>query len=173
MASASEAINAKLEAWSKTKAGQKVLAAAGKKALLGAIRNGEKPKDADKLADEMKTVLLAHLPDSLKSLTMSDFEEPEFKIVDEEAVMTIRFRPDSVSRPSLDPEKYPNGIADIVVHLDHGWDAKHVTGGLWHGEYYLSRQYAERQDFLQDAVDEFNRAHPESEAKVCYPVGYD
>ena len=37
MVSASEAINAKLEAWSKTKAGQKVLAAAGKKALLGAI----------------------------------------------------------------------------------------------------------------------------------------
>lgn len=173
MASASEAINAKLEAWSKTKAGQKVLAAAGKKALLGAIRNGEKPKDADKLADEMKTVLLAHLPDSLKSLTMSDFEEPEFKITDEEAVMIIRFLSESVHRPSLDPEKYPNGIADIVVHLDHGWDAKHVTGGLWHGEYYLSRQHAERQDFLQDAVDEFNRAHPESEAKVRYPDGYD
>lgn len=173
MASASEAINAKLEAWSKSKAGQKVLVAAGKQALLGAIRNGEKPKDADKLADEMKMVLLAHLSDSLKSLTMSDFEEPEFKIVDEEAVMTIRFRPDSVSRPSLDPEKYPNGIADIVVHLDHGWDAKRVTGGLWHGEYHLSRQHSERQDFLQDAVDEFNRAHPESEAKVCYPDGYD
>lgn len=173
MASASDAINAKLEAWSKTKAGQKVLVAAGKKALLGAIRNGEKPKDADKLADEMKTVLLAHLPDSLKSLTMSDFEEPEFNIVDEEAVMTIRFRPDSVSRPSLDPKKYPNGIADIVVHLDHGWDAKRVTGGLWHSEYHLSRQHAERQDFLQDAVDEFNRAHPESEAKVRYPEGYD
>lgn len=173
MASASEAINAKLEAWSKTKAEQKVLAAAGKKALLGAIRNGEKPKDADKLADEMKTVLLAHLPDSLKSLTMSDFEEPEFKITDDEAVMIIRFLSDSVSRPSLDPEKYPNGIADIVVHLDHGWDAKRVTGGLWHGEYHLSRQHVERQDFLQDAVDEFNRAHPESEAKVCYPAGYD
>ena len=137
MVSASETINAKLEAWSKTKAGQKVLAAAGKKALLGAIRNGEKPKDADKLADEMKTVLLAHLPDSLKSLTMSDFEEPEFKITDEEAVMIIRFLSKSVSRPSLDPKKYPNGIADIVVHLDHGWDAKHVTGGLWHGEYHL------------------------------------
>ena len=173
MASASDAINAKLEAWSKTKAGQKVLAAAGKKALLGAIRNGEKPKDADKLADEMKTVLLAHLPDSLKTLTMSDFEEPEFKIIDEEAVMIIRFLSESVHRPSLDPEKYPNGIADIVVHLDHGWDAKHVTGGLWHGEYYLSRQHAGRRDFLQDAVDEFNRAHPESEAKVRSPDGYD
>lgn len=173
MASASEAINAKLQAWAKTKGGQKVLREAGKKAVLGAIRNGEKPQDADKLADEMKTVLLAHLPDSLKTLTMSDFEEPEFKIVDEEAVMVIRFLPGSVFRPSLDPEKYPNGIADIVVHLDHGWDAKRVTGGLWHGEYHLSRQHSERQDFLQDAVDEFNRAHPESEAKVCYPDGYD
>ena len=175
MASASDAINAKLEAWSKTKAGQKVLAAAGKKALLGAIRNGEKPKDADKLADEMKTVLLAHLPDSLKTLTMSDFEEPEFKIVDEEAVMIIRFLPSSVSRPSLDAERYPNGIADIVVHLDHGWDADHWIYGWWksHETNVRSRQHSDSMGFLQDAVDEFNRAHPESEAKVRYPEGYD
>lgn len=173
MASAFDSINAKLDAWAKTKSGQKVLAAAGKKALIGAIRNGEKPQDAEKLADEMKAVLLAHLPDSLQSLTMSDFAEPEFKVVDDEAVMVIRFLPGAVYRPSLNPEKYPNGIADIVVHLDHGWDAKHVTGGLWHGEYHLSRQHSARQDFLQDAVEEFNRAHPDAEAKVCYPDGYN
>ena len=62
---------------------------------------------------------------------------------------------DSASRPSLDPGRYPDGVDDIVVHLNAGYYAKDSVYGMWHGVRTKSLQKREGAWFIQKAVDEF------------------
>lgn len=108
-------------------------------------------------AEQMRMILWRHINKSVKSVTKDDIiiETP---VKDEKGVISISlsFRPGSMFRPSLDPEEYPEGIQNIVLHFTHGWSARRPIRGEWHGTEVWSRVTRRGSSFMQDAVNEFN-----------------
>lgn len=108
-------------------------------------------------AEKMRTILWRHINETVKSVAKDDIiiEAP---VKDDKGIVSISlsFRPGSMFRPSLDPEEYPEGIQNIVLHFTHGWSARRPIRGEWHGEEVWSRVSRRRSSFLQDAVSEFN-----------------
>ena len=108
-------------------------------------------------ANLMKSILLKHINLHIKSVSADDIviESP---IIDESGVYTMHlsFRSGSVARQSLQPDMYPEGIENIVLHFTHGWAAKNYLRGDWHGQQVWSRQIRPGSSFMQRAVDEFN-----------------
>lgn len=64
-------------------------------------------------------------------------------------------------RPSLEPNKYPDGAYDIVGLFERGYETSgHSTvRGMWHGEETISKPVRPALNFMQDAVDEFNNIY--------------
>jgi hypothetical protein len=116
-------------------------------------------------ARKMKQILYEHVHSEIKSISPEDIIIGE-PVQDSsgQARINISFRQDALFRESLDPDEYPEGIEDIVLHFAHGWHAKKHIYGLWrrpsyNGGYYAqvrSRKDREPSPFLQNAVNEFN-----------------
>lgn len=66
----------------------------------------------------------------------------------------------ALRRESLYPEKYPEGVDNIVLHFVHGWHAKNYAYGVWRdrSSFTVSRKDKEPDSFLEDVVNEFNSA---------------
>ncbi len=109
------------------------------------------------VAEKMRVCLWQHIKRHIKSVALSDIivEEP---LSDENGGTTISlsFRPGAMFRPSLQPEKYPEGVENIVLHFTHGWSAKGYISGEWHGDQVWSRRTRSGTPFMQEAVSEFN-----------------
>lgn len=58
-------------------------------------------------------------------------------------------------RPSLYPKKY-GGVDNIVALFEHGYDAGGLVWGEWHGDYTWSLSHRDGEDFIHEAVDDFN-----------------
>ena len=78
-------------------------------------------------------------------------------------VVRFNFNPELVKRPSLDPQKYPNGVDNIIRLLSNGWDGRrkpYITHfnvkGMWHGKMTRALAYREGDNFLRDIITAWN-----------------
>lgn len=72
----------------------------------------------------------------------------------------ISFAPSAVFRPSLSPDsRWGDGVENIVLHLSNGWHASGSVFGEWHGEQVCSRQHYSGDDFMKQAIFDFNMSH--------------
>lgn len=106
----------------------------------------------------------ANLPESLQSSELlSDAAYIISKPVqtkDGNYRIDISFDPAAVFRPSLSPnDTWGDGIANIVLHLSNGWHASGTVSGVWHGQTIRSRQTYDGDDFMKQAIFEFNTSH--------------
>jgi hypothetical protein len=147
----------------------------GKKAIkdtYGIDYNPKKytPQYFKKWGNKMKQILLKHINSVIPTISESDI------IVNEPTVseggkytLQISFNKDALFRPSLNPDRRDwtgrnitvknnqIGIEDIVIHFTYGWNARGSVYGEWHGENVWSRRSRQPNDFLERAIDEFNK----------------
>lgn len=78
-------------------------------------------------------------------------------------VVRFNFNPELVRRPSLDPQKYPNGVDNIIRLLSNGWDGRrkpYITHfnvkGMWHGKMTRAWAYRRADNFLRTIINEWN-----------------
>ena len=75
------------------------------------------------------------------------------------------------SRPSLCPEKYPDGATDMAGLFDKGYSAGGVVYGEWHGNRIRSLPHRPGVGFVAHAVAEFQGKHGADDGVVS--VDYD
>ena len=82
-----------------------------------------------------------------------------FKVSDNIYTIEINFAGD-LSRPSMAPGKYEE-IHNIAALLNNGYDANKPVHGFWHGEDRWSLAKRQGANFMNSAVDAFNRQYKE------------
>lgn len=90
-------------------------------------------------------------------------------------VVELRFNDDAAFSPSLSHlEIYKNG-AYLPVIFNNGWDADGTVYGYWatHGIYVRSLSYRKSSNFIQQAVDAFNKRHSKEGIRASYNPVYD
>lgn len=157
-------LDGKINAFLKSKEGKRKIAEAKAKALKEGRTFGQQgasvsKEDAIRAAEKQKEFLLRRLEQvGLGTITAGDIVIGE-PVVDKNGNLSvdISFDPESLFRPSLDPDKY-KGVENIVLHFTHGWDARGAVYGYWEsaGRDTWSRSYFAGDDFMQQAVDDFN-----------------
>lgn len=156
-------VDRKLREWERSSDGEKMM----QNKVAEYIISGREKTDADsdvttlskvrELADDLKTMIVS-LSDgtprsvsvNIQSLSAGDASFDNGRI---ELVMEFT---DDLSRPSLDPEKYPGGATNIIALFDKGYSASGSVFGEWHGELVWSLRSRDGLGFMERAVDTFN-----------------
>lgn len=111
------------------------------------------------IGDDMKEILFGKISKSIKSF------RPESIIVEEPVAngnqyeIKIRFDESALQRDSLDPDKYPDGVSNIIKLFINGYEARGAVYGVWKGhgdEEIWSLRHRDPNDFMEKAVAEFN-----------------
>lgn len=121
-------------------------------------------------AEEMRDVLLKHITADTQTDRrhgLADFPKNAIIIGKPMPVgntgnfrIDISFDSESLRRQSLNPDAYPEGIADIISLFVHGYDAKGSVIGSWHGmDGTWSLRHRDANDFMTRAVNEFNESN--------------
>ena len=157
-------LDAKINAFLKTKEGKQKIAEAKAKALKEGRVFGQQgasisKEDTIKAAEKQREFLLRRLEQvGLGTIAVEDIVIGE-PTVDKSGNLSIEiwFDLESLFRPSLAPEKH-KGVENIVLHFTHGWDARGSVYGYWESASRdtWSRSYFAGDDFMQEAVDDFN-----------------
>lgn len=71
-------------------------------------------------------------------------------------VVNIEFDRRFAHRDSLFPQRY-DGVDNIFLHMTHGWHAKDRVYGAWRDSDVASRTSFDGSDFIQRAVEKFNK----------------
>lgn len=113
---------------------------------------------------QMKSILLEYIGGIIHSITEKDILVGEPNIDKKGNIsLTISFHEGSLQRPSLYKKGYPDGVENIVLLFTHGYHAKNYVYGKWSYKRFSthkpirSRKDRKPNDFLQRAVEEFNR----------------
>ena len=114
-------------------------------------------------ANRMKKILFNHIHPLIKSIELNDIVigEPEYND-DGYCEVHISFAEGSLHRDSLNPTGYPNGLQNIILLFKKGYHASNQVHGNWTykgktvAEGIWSRESREPNDFLDQAVTEFN-----------------
>ena len=87
--------------------------------------------------------------------------------------ITVYFRGD-LSRESLGPQKYPEGIDNLAELLNDGVDhtMKRVWG-TWHGEHYGSRTVIPGAHFMEEAVNTFMSSYAKEYGVIDITINHD
>lgn len=116
-----------------------------------------------KYGRQMKSILFMHVNALIRSITEEDIIVAEPKTDAKGFIsVTVSFREGSLQRDSLYKKGYPEGIENIILLFAHGYHAKDYAYGVWKyggyssGHSIRSRKDREPNNFLQDAVEEFN-----------------
>lgn len=114
--------------------------------------------------EKMKQILFNHINPLIRSITMDDIIVGAPK-KNEKGYWTLRvsFNEGNLQRDSLYPEgssdkfgSYENGIGNIILLFAHGYHAGNYVYGTWRNARWKSRKDRDPNNFLYDAVDEFN-----------------
>ena len=118
--------------------------------------------------EKMKQILFNHINPLIRSITMDDIIVGTPK-KNEKGYWTLRvsFNEGSLQRDSLYYDGYPQGLNNIVLLFAHGYHARDYVYGWWDlpnqnwygGNEFVnvrSRKDRDPNNFLYDAVDEFN-----------------
>ena len=110
---------------------------------------------------KMQRILFEKINPIIKSIQLTDIIVGE-PTVDTDGYMRlyISFKDGSLHRDSLVPNRYPEGINNIVLLFTKGYHAQGSVHGTWHkpsGDIETwSRRSREPNDFLNRAVADFN-----------------
>lgn len=160
-------ISAKLDAWARSSAGQKVISkkideyidkdvretqAGGKVLTVQWVRE---------LAQELCQMIEANaasLPESVRANVASVAPHRPQKGRGGSIKAEINFESVWLSRESLIPERY-GGIDNIIVLFEKGYHANGQVFGEWHGQRVGSLTEREGLGFIADAVNDFNEKY--------------
>lgn len=79
-----------------------------------------------------------------------------------------------LSRASLGPEKYPEGINDLAELLNDGVDhTMRQVWGTWHGEHYGSRTVIPGAHFMEEAINTFMSSYAKEYGVVDITINHD
>ncbi len=67
----------------------------------------------------------------------------------------LSFAPGAIHRKSLEPERFPKGVDNIVSLLTKGYTAHGDVVGMWHDKMILNKLERDPEPFIQEAVNEF------------------
>ena len=163
-------IESKLKEWAKSKKGQAKIEAARRDAAKRGVPFGNgggskriqlTPEMMDMVNDLIHTVQ-EYLPESLRSSELMD--DTSYIVMkprvspDGRYLIGIKFSDAAVYRPSVAPDDY-DGVPNIVLHLSRGWHARGSIRGEWHGQEILTRRTYGGEQFMQEAINEFNMTH--------------
>ena len=116
------------------------------------------------IIDDLIHCIQDHLPESLRDSALAN--DSAYKVGyavvqnDGGVKINISFNEDAVFRPSLDPDgPWGPGVENIVLHLSNGWHASGVVSGQWHGRDCISRRNYEGDNFMKEAIFDFNMSH--------------
>lgn len=169
-------IESLIEKFSRTTAGkaaiQNALGGKNKKFIAryhSDVKYGVSAEDKAKMIDKakiMKSILFRHITNGTGDGERSgliNFPESAIIVGTPKKVgntgnyeIDISFDSDSLRRQSLDPDRYPDGITDIIKLFVRGYDARGSVFGQWHGEEAASLRHRNPKSFMSDAVQEFN-----------------
>lgn len=168
-------IQSELKKWASSPAGKKKIAMVKMDALMsggglgGASGSGSgqsggggiPPNYIEQCIQDAKRSVIASLPLSLsRTINENSFQEPVIKVrKDGSVAVSISFKPDAVHRDSLVPKVWEDGVQNIVMHLSTGWSARGAVYGEWYGTDTYSRSDYAGDDFMRDAVNDFNSKH--------------
>lgn len=156
-----------IEEYAKTRTGKEEIAKrkSGRFIAAPAEENSRQPTEEYmlKVGEDMKTILFNHISRFIKSFKIGDIiVESPLQGSNGEYTISIGFDEDAVRRKSLDPEKYPDGLTNIVKLFVTGYSARGTVRGVWegHGDAVIESLKERRaNDFLEQAVAEFNKKY--------------
>lgn len=155
-----EYIMKRVEKWALSPNGQeKIKKITGKKYVPESKRytTGENKELA--YGEKMKEILFKKISLVIKSISIDDIIVGKpYRDKNGGVRLQISFREGSMHRASLNP--HSEGIENIVLLFTQGYHAQKGVHGIWKrkdGEVEIwSRRHREPDDFLKNAVDEFN-----------------
>lgn len=151
-----------IDQYAKSPAGR----AAIKKAY-GIDYTGDKecPVDLTSMANEMKNILYEYICSTISSssFTLDDIVIGKTKksASSWEWEINISIKKDALHRESLYKQGYPKGLDDLVLLYSRGYNARDYVHGYNQkkGRYMWSFKHRPSNDYLQKAVDEFNKRY--------------
>jgi len=118
---------------------------------------GKTLQEYKKWGEEMKLILFEKTQPVINSISLDDILVGE-PVKDKNGRYTLSISLQNVKRESLQPEKYPDGIENIVLHFSRGWSARGSVRGAWRGvDGVWSKRSREANPFVYDAIREFNQ----------------
>lgn len=175
-------IEAELKKWASSPAGKKRIAEvkaqklkAGQK--FGQGSSGVSVEQAKMYAEELRQAIYDNIPVSLKAgserpIELSDIIISKPMVLPNGSIsIDLSFAPDAIHRDSLDPERYENGVDNIVSLFSRGYTAHGDVWGMWHGHEQWNLLQRRADPFMKRAVAEFlvNRGDV---AQVTLPEDY-
>lgn len=170
------ALQKKLVAYSKTKAGQEKMSKRIEEAVIGTKPLAtEQPngtfvnlKDMTRMANHLASMIRSRLPDSISKVGNTLVCSSPQKRSDGRYEITLSFSADALYRDSLETTYYnPSsiGVYNIVALFNNGYNARTSIYGAWNSTRYgvlgkvVSLDEREPLYFMQDAQDEFNNIY--------------
>lgn len=155
-----------IEKYSKTPAGKAEIAK-HKKGKFDARVATEGTKKQSKrqmkqIGDDMKEILFEKISKSIKSFRLESIIVEEPVANGNQYEIKIRFDESALQRDSLDPDKYPDGVSNIIKLFINGYDARGAVYGVWKGhgdEEIWSLRHRRPNDFMDEAVEAFNNKY--------------
>lgn len=135
----------------KLKAGQK----------FGQGSSGVSVEQAKVYAEKLRECIYGKMPSSLKAdstrpIELADILISQPKVLPDGSILiTLSFAPDAIHRKSLEPERFPKGVDNIVSLLTKGYTAHGDVVGMWHDKMILNKLERDPEPFIQQGVDAF------------------
>lgn len=127
-------LQSEIEKWAKSPAGKKKIEVERKKAMAEGREFGRVAARSSKLPSYYADRLITILDAEIKAAGFK-FGECLYKVdvgyneADGCYELHVNFKPEEVDRPSLVPEKYPDGAYDIVTLMNRGYHARDYVYG--------------------------------------------
>lgn len=114
------------------------------------------------IGNDMRDILFNKISKVIKSFRIENIIVEKPVVKDNQYEIKISFDESALQRDSLDPDKYPEGVSNIVKLFINGYDARGAVYGVWKGhgdEEIWSLRHRNPNDFMDEAVEAFNNKY--------------
>lgn len=119
-------------------------------------------KEMSQIGQDMRDILFEKISKVVKSFRIEDIIVDPPVYSEGKYTISISFNKEALHRDSLAPERFPEGISNIIKLFVNGYDARAGVLGVWKGhgdEEIWSIRHRDPNSFMSDAVDEFNKKY--------------
>ena len=131
-------------------------------------RDGERAQSVRqmrRIGMDMRNILFNKISQVIKSFRIEDIIVGVPVQDGDHYVLSIGFNEEALRRESLVPDKYPEGISNIIKLFITGYDARGAVYGVWKGngdEEIWGLRHRDPNDFMDKAVEEFNQKYADT-----------
>lgn len=155
-------LQGEIDKWAKSAEGKKKIEAERKRAMAAGQEFGQSGGRSNRspsyYADRLTTMLDAEI--KAAGFEFGDYlykVDAGYNEMEKRYELHVNFKPEEIDRPSLIPEKYPDGAYDIVALMNKGYRAGGAVYGVdRHGVERWSLRERAGTHFIQKAVEKFN-----------------